>query len=252
MGQLDGKVAIITGGGTGLGAACARVFVREGAQVVLVGRRRDRLDETAAAFGDRAAVVAGSVAEPSTAVDAVRVARERFGGVDILVNNAGIHAHPDLVHEIPIEEWHEFIDIDLTGPFLFTRAAIPSMLERGGGSIMNIASMTALVGLKYTAAYSAAKGGLISLTRTTAIDYAANAIRANVLCPGGMEPVDRNDMTVEGRERITSAVREAGGAPLGRTAHIDEVAEFILTVVGPFGASMTGAVIPFDGGYTAR
>jgi NAD(P)-dependent dehydrogenase (short-subunit alcohol dehydrogenase family) len=255
VGQLEGKSAIVTGGGTGLGAACARAFSREGAVVTLVGRRPERLEETADGIrraGGAALTVAGDVARLATAEAAVAAATDAVGGVDILVNNAGIHAHPNLVHEIPVEEWEEFVSIDLTGPFLFTRAVVPSMLERGGGSILNVSSMVALVGLKGTAAYAAAKGGLISLTRTTAIDYADRGIKANCLCPGGMEPADRNDMTPEHLARLTEATGEAGGSPLERIAHVDEVAEFVLAVIGPNGASLTGAVIPFDGGYTAR
>jgi NAD(P)-dependent dehydrogenase (short-subunit alcohol dehydrogenase family) len=255
MGQLDNKAAIITGGGTGLGAACARIFAREGASLTLVGRRRERLEDTAAvlrAAGGDVEVVVGSVAEPLTAETAATRTSERFGGIDILLNNAGIHALPNLVHEIAIDEWQRFLETDLTGPFLFTRAVVPSMVARGGGAILNVSSMTALVGLKYTSAYAAAKGGLISFTRTAAIDYASSAIRVNCICPAGMEPVDRHDMTADGVARLTEAFREAGGSPLGRAAHVDEVAELVLAIIGPFGASMTGAVIPIDGGYTAR
>src|SRR4051794_23604609 len=124
MGQLDGKVAIITGAGTGLGAACARLFSTEGASLVLVGRRAEKLKETDASLGDgssRCALVAGDVSLEATAAQAVAVATEQFGGVDILLNNAGIHAHPLLVHETPPEEFDEFIAVDLRGPFLFTR-----------------------------------------------------------------------------------------------------------------------------------
>jgi NAD(P)-dependent dehydrogenase (short-subunit alcohol dehydrogenase family) len=255
MGQLDGKVAIITGAGTGLGAACARRFAREGADLVLVGRRAQKLEETAASVAGgtgRVALVAGDVSTPSTASDAVEAARDHFGGVDILVNNAGIHAHPLLVHETPVEEFDEFIAVDLRGPFLFTRAAVPSMIERRGGAIVNISSMVGMVGFKYGCAYSAAKGGLDALTRTTAADYGEHGIRANGIAPGGMEPVERGNLVPEDYARLIESVQRAGGTLIDRIAHVDEVAELVLFLCGPSSLSLTGAVIPFDGGYTAH
>ncbi|MBW8826538.1 MAG: SDR family NAD(P)-dependent oxidoreductase, partial [Acidobacteria bacterium] len=129
MGVLDGKRAVITGAGTGLGAATALAFAAEGAVVTLVGRREEKLRETAnavAVIGGTAIVVAGDVALETTATAAM----EASDGVDVLVNNAGIHSHPFLVHEFPVDEWDAFMAIDLKGPFLFTRAAVPSMIER--------------------------------------------------------------------------------------------------------------------------
>jgi NAD(P)-dependent dehydrogenase (short-subunit alcohol dehydrogenase family) len=254
-GQLRGKVAIVTGAGTGLGAATARALAREGADVVLVGRRRDKLDETAATFAGlpgRPLPVAGDVAEESTAKAAVTAATEAFGGVDVLVNNAGIHAHPLLVHETPVEEFDEFYKVDLRGPFLFTRSAVPSMIERKGGAVVNISSMVAVVGFKYSCAYAAAKGGLISLTRSTAADYGSDGIRANCICPGGMEPVERGNLVPEDYVRLYESVALAGGSLIDRIAHVDEVAEMVLFLSGPSSLSLTGAVVNFDAGFTAH
>jgi NAD(P)-dependent dehydrogenase (short-subunit alcohol dehydrogenase family) len=255
MGQLDGKVAIITGAGTGLGAACARLFATEGASLVLVGRRVEKLQETQAALGNgsaRCALVAGDVALVSTAARSVATATERFGGVDILLNNAGIHAHPLLVHETPPEEFDEFIAVDLRGPFLFTRAAVPSMIERDGGAIVNIASIVGYVGFKYGGSYAAAKGGLIALTQTTAADYGDCNIRANCIAAGGMEPVERGNLSPVDYERLTESFVSAGGAMINRVAHVDEVAALVVFLSGPLSMSMTGAIIPFDGGYSAH
>jgi len=253
--QLDGKVAVITGAGTGLGAATATLFAREGAAVTLVGRREEKLKEVAAdidAAGGRALVVPGDVAKPDTAIRAAEESIRTFGGVDILINNAGLHAAPYPLHETPIEEWDRFLAVDLTGPFLFTKAVLPSMMERRDGAIVNIGSMVALVGFKGSSAYAAAKGGLVSMTRTTAVDYAAYGIRANCVCPGGMEPVEYGNLTDDQLAQLHEAVRLSGGPLLSRLANVHEVAQFLLVLVGPNGRALSGAVIPFDGGFTAK
>ena len=151
-----------------------------------------------------------------------------FGGVDILVNNAGIHSHPVMLHETPVEEFDEFIAIDFRGPFLFTRAVLPSMMARGGGAILNVGSMCALVGFKYGTAYSTAKGGLMSLTRTTAVEYAEHAIRANCICPSGMEPVERGNLAPADYDKLNDAVTSAGGVPISGACHVDDMAELVL------------------------
>jgi NAD(P)-dependent dehydrogenase (short-subunit alcohol dehydrogenase family) len=255
VGQLDGKVAVITGAGTGLGAATATLFAREGAAVTLVGRREEKLKEVAAdidAAGGRTLVVPGDVAKPDTAIRAAEESIRTFGGVDILINNAGLHAAPYPLHETPLDEWDRFLAVDLTGPFLFTKAVLPSMMERRDGAIVNIGSMVALVGFKGSSAYAAAKGGLVSMTRTTAVDYATYGIRANCVCPGGMEPVEYGNLTDEQLAQLHEAVRLSGGPLLGRIANVHEVAQFLLVLVGPNGRALTGAVIPFDGGFTAK
>jgi len=254
-GQLDGKVAVITGAGTGLGAATAALFARQGAAVTLVGRREAKLQEVAAvigADGGRAVVVPGDVAKPETATRAVDETIRTFGGIDILINNAGLHATPYPLHETPLDEWDHFLAVDLTGPFLFTRAVLPSMMERRDGAIVNIGSMVALVGFKGSTAYAAAKGGLVSMTRTTAVDYAQYGIRANCVCPGGMEPVEYGNLTDDQLAQLHEAVSLSGGPLLSRLANVHEVAQFLLVLVGPNGQALTGAVIPFDGGFTAK
>ena len=255
--RMAGQVAVVTGAGTGLGAAVTRLFAWEGADVVAVGRRPEKLQEVAeelAAEGapGRVAVVAGDVAVESTAAVACQRAEEEFGGLDIVVNNAGIHSRPFLVHETPVSDFEQFLAIDLLGPFLFTRAAVSCLLRRGGGAIVNVSSMVALVGFKYSAAYSSAKCGLISLTRATAADYGDAGIRANCLCPGGMEPVERGNLSPADYTRLHEAVAAAGGTLVKRIAHVDEVAELVLFLSGGQSKSLTGAVIPFDAGFTAH
>jgi NAD(P)-dependent dehydrogenase (short-subunit alcohol dehydrogenase family) len=255
MGQLDGKVAVITGAGTGLGAATAKLLAREGAAITLVGRREEKLKEVASVIdseGGRSLVVPGDVAQPETALRAAEESIRAFGGIDILINNAGLHATPYPLHETPLDEWNVFVAVDLTGPFLFTKAVLPSMMERRDGAIVNIGSMVALVGFKGSTAYAAAKGGLVSMTRTTAVDYAPYGIRANCVCPGGMEPVEYGNLTDDQLARLEDALSTSGGPMIDRRANVDEVAQFLLVLVGPNGMSLTGAVIPFDGGFTAK
>ncbi|TAM64543.1 MAG: SDR family oxidoreductase [Mycobacterium sp.] len=245
----------MTGAGTGLGAATATLFAREGAAVTLVGRRSEKLEEVAAAIeseGGCALVLPGDVADPDTAARAAAQSVERFGGVDILINNAGLHAAPYPLHETPLEEWDSFLAVDLTGPFLFAKAVLPSMIERRDGAIVNIGSMVALVGFKGSSAYAAAKGGLVSMTRTIAVDYAPYGIRANCVCPGGMEPVEYGNLTDDQLARLHEAVKLSGGPLMSNLANVGDVAQFLLVLVGPSGKALTGAVIPFDGGFTAK
>jgi NAD(P)-dependent dehydrogenase (short-subunit alcohol dehydrogenase family) len=126
------------------------------------------------------------------------------------------------------------------------------MIERKGGAVVNISSMVAVVGFKYSCAYAAAKGGLISLTRSTAADYGSDGIRANCICPGGMEPVERGHLVPEDYVRLYESVALAGGSLIDRIAHVDEVAEMVLFLSGPSSLSLTGAVVNFDAGFTAH
>jgi NAD(P)-dependent dehydrogenase (short-subunit alcohol dehydrogenase family) len=222
--------------------------------VTLVGRRRDKLEETALevrAGGGRATIVAGDVAVEQTATEAVAATVTAYGGVDLLINNAGIHSHPSLLHETPVEEFDEFINIDLRGPFLFTRAAVPSMLERGAGVIVNISSMCGLVGFKYGTAYCVAKAGLQMLTKSTAVDYGP-VIRANCICPGGMEPVERGNLIPSDYDKLIEATGVGGGMLIPTMCHVDDMAELVVFLCGPHVPTMTGAIIPVDGGYTAK
>lgn len=249
--ELQGRIAIVTGAGSGLGAATARVLAAAGATVVLTGRRPDRLEATAAAIqalGGQAVTAPGDVGDPRAA-DVATSAAANLGGLDILVNNAGIHAHPRMTADIPVGEFDEYLRIDLRGPFLMMRAALPQMLERGGGAIVNVSSIAGIIGLKYTSAYAAAKGGLVAMTRTAAIDYADRGIRVNCICPAGMEPTDPRQKSEEAQRMMDESY---GGSPIGCRAQVDEVAELIRFLVGASAAPITGAVIPVDGGYTAR
>lgn len=253
-GLLQGKVAVVTGGGSGLGAATAKVLARNGATVVISGRRLDALEAQAAhirAANGVAVPVQSDVSKPEQVRALVEGAIETYGGIDILVNNAGRHGQFIIAHEVALEDFDDIIATNLRGPFLMAQAAIPSMLARGGGAIVNISSMAGIVGLKYCVSYSAAKAGLVNMTRTLALDYGDKGIRVNCICPGGMGPTESHDrIPPEELARAFEATRP--GSPIATPAHVDDVAELVLFLVGPHGIAMTGAVIPFDGGYTAR
>lgn len=253
-GSLADQVAIVTGAGTGLGAATAQVLAAAGASVVVSGRRQDKLDETCGqveARGGRAIAFAGDMGDPKSVAALVEAAADQYGGVDILINNAGRHSQFIPTTDVTLADLDDYLFVNLRGPFLAMQGVLPHMLQRGGGSIVNIASMAALVGLKYGAPYCAVKGGLVQLTKAIAIEYADRNITVNCLCPGGMEPTEnQHQMTPAELERIVEAV--PGGMPTGRSANVFDVALMILLMVGPASRNLTGAIIPYDGGYTAR
>lgn len=243
--RLSGKVALITGASTGIGAATARVFVAEGAKVVLVARRSDRLDEAAASLAapDRVVAVRGDVAQEADAKRAVDAAFDRFGRLDVVVSNAGIHK-VTAFDAISDEEWDEMLAVNLTGSFRVCRAAARRMIEQGsGGSMVLVASTNAVVAEPGMAHYNASKGGLLMLTRSMAVDLAPYRIRVNAVAPGTI------------LSEITRPMVDAGFAfgsiPVGRIGDAEEVAWPILFLASDEASYVTGAVLTVDGGQTA-
>jgi NAD(P)-dependent dehydrogenase (short-subunit alcohol dehydrogenase family) len=185
--RVAGKVAIVTGANVGIGAAVAKVLAEEGAAVVITGRRKDLLDQVVLDIQrkkGRALAVAGSVTDESHVRSVVDQCVRTFGTLNIVVNNAGIGAFGKLLHEIDDATWHEMLDINLTGVFRMTRAAVPVMLKNGGGSIINMSSVGGVIGFSGSAAYGTSKGGLELFTKCVAMDYAQDGIRCNSVCPG--------------------------------------------------------------------
>ena len=248
------RVAIVTGGGTGLGAATARTLAREGVRVVGTGRRPDKLEAVCAGIRADGGEALASVGDVASVADVERTVGETlgaFGRIDILINNAGQHARFRRTHEFSVAEIDECLAINLRGPFLTTRAVVPHMLEAGGGAIVNVASMAGSVGLRYAAPYSAAKGGLIQLTRATAVEYAQQGIIVTCITPGGMQPAESQGHLDEAQwALIRDSLKQ--GTPLGRPANVQEVADLIAFLVGPSAIPMAGAIIAVDGGYTAQ
>ena len=253
MKGLEGKVALITGGASGLGRTVARQMAGEGADVVLVDWDGDGLEAAAeeiAGIGRAVRSLRGDVSEPETALAAVDVVRRGFGRLDILFNNAGIDPlRARSVTETEIEDWERVMDVNVKSAFLMSRAAIPLMRESGGGSIVNTASIAGLKPAGDETVYSVSKAAMVSLTGALALDYARDAIRANCVCPGFMEMVmtdRRRDLTVE--QQKARAAGAAARVPLGRQGTYDEVAKAVLFLAGPDASYITGAALVVDGG----
>jgi NAD(P)-dependent dehydrogenase (short-subunit alcohol dehydrogenase family) len=251
MRQLDGKVALITGGGVGIGEATARLFAREGAAVVITGRRKEIIERVARQIEEakgRALAVAGNVADEAHVRDAVGQTVRTFGKLNILVNNAGIGAFGKTLHETDDATWEEVLATNLTGVFRITKAAIPEMLKAGGGSIVNVSSIASLVGIPLSAAYSATKGALDALTRCLAVEYAKQGIRCNGVNPGLVDtPMAAGLLNDPARRAEVLATY-----PLGRPGTSQEVAKLILYLASDDSAWVTGSLFTIDGGMTAR
>ncbi len=251
---FQGKVAAISGGGTGIGQEVARALLERGASVVINGRRSEVLAATAAQLdpaGKRIATVAGSIADPEVAQNLVRTAVDRFGGLDILINNAGIFK-PTPFLEHTADDLDRYLDIIVKGTFFASQAAIPEMQRRGGGAIVNVGSMWAdhAVGATPSSAYSAAKAGVHALTRNLAIEFAGSKIRVNAVAPAVVEtPVYGTFMS----ETEVAEVLPTFNAfhPIGRNGQPQDVSEAILFLAGDNAGWITGAVLPVDGGVTA-
>ena len=252
--RLENKVALITGGGTGVGAATARLFVREGAKVVVTGRRPEPIEAVAKEVGGIA--VAGDTSDPSHAAEAVAAAVSNFGGLDIVVANAGIGID-GTVGDMDDGNWQKQIDINLTGPMMMTRAAIPAMLARGGGSVVLVASTNAMAASPASAAYDVSKAGLIALARAIAVDYGPQGIRANGLCPGWIiTPMGDEAMDELAAERGLGGRQDAydlatGDVPLRRPGTAEEMAACCLFLASDESSIVTGTSLVADGGGAA-
>ena len=254
MGELlIGKTALVTGGGTGIGAAVTRRFTSEGAKVVITGRRENLLINTQKQCPEGSVTVfPGDVLSDAAAM--AKAALSVSGRIDVLVNNAAIDPEGTVV-DMSEEDWRETIDVNLTGPFLLMKAVIPYMIEAGGGAIINMSSLAGLRCLSEYAAYSTSKAGLIGLTKATAFDFGKDRIRVNAICPGPIktEAMDRAMASVAsqlGTDTDGAYDRLACFLPLGRSADAEEVAGTVLFLAGDDASYITGAVITVDGGAT--
>jgi NAD(P)-dependent dehydrogenase (short-subunit alcohol dehydrogenase family) len=248
LARLDNKIALITGAGTGIGRAIARAFVREGAKVALVGRRKHPLEAVAKECGDAALVCTADV---STQADIDRVlaqVRANFGGLNVLVNNAGV-LHIGTAEQITEEQWDQTFNVNVRGLWLLSRAVLPYMREAGGGSIVNVASVLGINGARLRASYAASKGAVVLLTKCMAIDHGAEKIRVNAICPSFVE----TDLTAEVIRKAPdpNAVRRERIAvhPIGRLGEPEDVAGLAVYLASDEASWVTGAAMPVDGGY---
>ncbi|HZC68747.1 MAG TPA: SDR family oxidoreductase [Nitrospirales bacterium] len=248
--KLNGKVVLITGGGTGIGEATAKLFAVEGALVTITGRRKDVLENVAkviVANGGKALAIAGSVTDEAHVQSAVDQTVRTFGKIDILVNNAAIGGFGKQLHDITDQEWQEILDTNLTGVFRVTRAVIPHMLGRGG-AIVNVSSVAGMVAIQKSVAYSATKGALLAMTRCLAIDYAKEKIRCNCVCPALVDTPMAADAIAD--PALNAAM--AAAHPIGRFGTPDDVARLLLYLASDDASWVTGSIFTIDGGLTAQ
>ncbi|MBK6706915.1 MAG: SDR family oxidoreductase [Sphingomonadales bacterium] len=246
--RFAGKVAVITGGASGIGAAAARLFHGEGASVVIGDLNAEAGSALAAELGhDRALFLPVDVADFAGVEALVHAAKDRFGRLDILFNNAGIGSFSPIA-DLPVEDWRRVIAINLDAVFFGCKAAIPIMHAQGGGAIVNTASASGMAGDFGFGAYNAAKAGVINFTRTAAIDHARDGIRVNAVCPG---PVDTPILAGIGEVPDLRADWE-DRVPMGRFAQPQEIAEVVAFLASDAASYVTGVSIAVDGGLTAH
>ncbi|MGD0234971.1 MAG: SDR family oxidoreductase [Syntrophorhabdales bacterium] len=251
--RLDGKVALITGGGTGIGTAIAERFIAEGAKVCITGRRQEMLDEVAQSLpAGMVTICSGDVTKYEDTLRMVDTTLTFGGRLDVLVNNAGIDPG-GTVADIDPEIWRKVIDVNLTGPFLVMKASIPHMIRGGGGSIINISSLGGLRCLPGMAPYCSSKAGLIMLTQQAALDYGRVKIRCNVVCPGAT----RTKMLEEALSPLSEVLHTdvdgvfaciSSNVPLRRVATPDEISGICVYLASDDSSFMTGSVLLLDGG----
>jgi meso-butanediol dehydrogenase / (S,S)-butanediol dehydrogenase / diacetyl reductase len=253
--RLQGKVALITGGGTGIGAAVTKRFVDEGAKVVIAGRRKELLEQVAATLpAESVKIFAGNVSEDGTAQKMVEAALGFTGRLDILVNNAAIEMNKPVVEMDPAV-WRQMLEINLTGPFLMMKAAVPTMIAKGGGSIINVSSIAGIVAVPGGPGYCATKAGLIHLSKQVALDYGKHGVRCNVVLPGpvrtSMLEMNVKPLTDVLHTDLDGVFEKMGtNVPIGHIVRPPEVTGLFVFLASDDSAYMTGATNVIDGGVT--
>jgi NAD(P)-dependent dehydrogenase (short-subunit alcohol dehydrogenase family) len=244
--ELEGSVAIVTGAAGGVGRATVELFRSRGARIVA----EDIKEEVAELESEEVATLVGDVADVETARRAVALAQERFGALQILVNNAGRFLMKPIT-ETAEEEWDELLRVNVRGAFLHSREALPALAESGDGRIVNVASISGVIGLPGQAAYCSTKGAIVQLTRQLAIEQAPR-VRVNAVAPGAIDTpfVDAVLGFTPDRDERLAAI--AAQHPLGRLASAEEIAEVIAFLASPRSSIVTGAVLLADGGFTAQ
>lgn len=256
---LSGQVAIITGGGRGIGRAIAHRFAQEGAAIVLAARTQSQIESVAAelkAAGQKAAAVPADVSRQVACEAVVQAALKQFGRIDILVNDAGILGPVKSVEEISPKEWDEVIAVNLRGPFLLTRLVLPGMYQRGSGAIINISSVAAKAAFQWNGPYAASKAGLVGFTRTVAAEAARKGVRVNAICPG---PVPETEMSQSLGKALAERLHSDPDALFkgflerilqGKPQTAADVADAALFLASSQSVAITGQTLNVDGGMS--
>jgi meso-butanediol dehydrogenase/(S,S)-butanediol dehydrogenase/diacetyl reductase len=255
MNRLEGKVALITGGGGGIGAATAHTFCAEGAAVLLVDVDAEALAKTASAItaqvlGARVATAAGDIADPAQAPRTVECAVETFGGLDVLVNNAAMRNYSAIADATP-NEWQAMVGVNLMGTAAYCRAALPALRRSGRASIVNVSSCYAVTGRKGMGLYDTTKAGILAMTRTLAFEEAAHGVRANAVCPGStLTDFHTAKAKAAGKDLEKLKSERATTSLLARWASPQEIAWPILWLASDEASFITGTALMVDGGLS--
>ena len=242
--MFNGKVAVITGGASGIGLATARKLLSEGAKVVLVDWNED-VSEIAKTLNNDALGIRCDVSSDTDVQKSVNDIIEKFGHIDFLVANAGIGGGPNKAHEVSVDEWNKVIGVNQTGIFLMNKYVISEMLKNGGGAIVNTSSMYGLVGTTMSFAYSASKGSINQMTRSLALTYARDNISVNAVAPGYVDTPILAEVPKDMKDAMANQL------PVGRLGKDTEIANLICYLLSDDASFITGAIVPIDGGFTA-